>query len=187
MRRLSGREQRLLAAALLVGAITVSWLAVVRPLADGFVDRAAERERLHLTLRRNQSLIASVPVWRAAAEAQRRAADRFSIDAPGERLAAEALKGRLQRLAADEGFNVTGIEDLAGDAPAGEVRVRAAAELTLTQLCDSLRRLETEGAYVVVDFLSISADRALASGREAPLDVRLELTSAYRPPRGRGL
>jgi hypothetical protein len=61
------------------------------------------------------------------------------------------------------------------------VRVRVDAQMTLTQLCDSLRRLETEGAYVLVNFLSVSADRALKSGRAAPLDVRLELSADYRP------
>ena len=187
MRPLSARERKLVALALLVGAVAVVWLAVVQPLMGGFSERADERQRLLQTWRRNERLIAALPAWRAAAEQQRRTAVRFSIDAPSERLAAEALKARIQQLASDEGFNVTGVEDVSDLAAPGEVRVRADAELTLTQLCDSLRRLETEGAFTIVDFLAISADRALASGRAAPLDVRLELTSAYRPPRGRGL
>jgi hypothetical protein len=54
-------------------------------------------------------------------------------------------------------------------------------QLSLAQLCDSLRRLETEGAYVIVDYLSISADRALSTGHLSPIDVRLELTAAYAP------
>jgi len=187
MRPLSAREQKLLALALLVGAVALVWLAIVQPVVGGFSARAAERERLTQTWRRNDRLIAAMPAWRAASEQQRLTASRFSIDAPSERLAAEALKARIQQLAADEGFNVTGVEDVSDQAKPGEVRVRADGELTLTQLCDSLRRLETEGAFVIVDFIAISADRAAASGREAPLDVRLELSAAYRPPRARGL
>jgi general secretion pathway protein M len=187
VRPLSAREQKLLALALLVGAIALVWLAIVQPVADGFSARAAEREQLTQTWRRNDRLIAAMPAWRAASEQQSRTADRFSINAPSGGLAAEALKTRIQQLAADEGFNVTGVEELSDQAKPGEVRVRADGELTLAQLCDSLRRLETEGAFVIVDFISISADRAVASGREAPLDVRLELSAAYRPPHGRGL
>ena len=186
MREMSAREQRLVAVALLVCVVALMWLAIVGPIVDGFSRRAAERDQLQSLLQRNERLIAAAPAWRAEADRQRRSADRFSINAPSERLAAEVLKARIQRLAADEGFNITAIQDQEGAAAPGEVRVRADEELTLTQLCDSLRRLETEGAYVVVDFLSISADRALVSGHEAPLDVRLEFTEAYRPPVRRG-
>jgi len=187
VRSLSSREQKLLALALLMAAIALVWLAIVQPVVGGFSARAAERERLTQTWHRNERLIAAMPAWRAASEEQRRTAGRFSIDAPSERLAAEALKARIQQLAADEGFNVTAVVDESDLAAPGEVRVRADGELTLTQLCDSLRRLETEGAFVIVDFIAISADRAVVSGREAPLAVRLELTADYRPPRAGGL
>jgi general secretion pathway protein M len=185
LKPLTARERRLVAIGLLVAAMAVIWLGIIGPVIGGFADRAAERTRLQLAFQTNERLLAGLPAWRVAAERQRATADRFSIAATTERLAAEALKARIQRLAAEEGYTVTSIEDLAGDAPAGRIKVRADAELTLTQLCDSLRRLETEGAYVVVDFLSISADRALQSGREAPLDIRLELTADYRPAVGR--
>jgi hypothetical protein len=147
----------------------------------GFIDRARERQRLLKSYQTDQRLIASAPFWRAAGKSQRLTASRFSMIAPSRQQAVEALEERFRHLAADEGFAVTAIQDLQADAPAGTVRIRADAELTLTQLCDSLRRIETEGAYVVVDYLSISADRALVTGRAAPLDIRLEFSAAYRP------
>ncbi len=181
MRALSLRERRLVALALLVTAILLVWLVLIGPLVGGFFDRAAERDQLRATIQRNERLMSALPVWRAAADAQRRSAARFAIFAPSEQLAVEALKERMQHLAADEGFTITGIEDLQADAPSGMIRVRADMTLNLTQFCETLKRLESEGAYVVVDYLSISADRALVSGRASPMDVRLELTAAYRP------
>ena len=181
MRPLSARERRLAAVGLLVLAIALVWLVVVSPLVGGFMERAAERRELRETYRRNERLIASLPALRAEAEAQRRNAPRFAVAAPTEDLAAEALKERLQHLSAQEGFTVAAMEDLQADAAPGAVKLRADVTLTLTQLIDTLRRLQSEDAYVVIDYLSISADRSLAAGRLAPLDVRLELSTAWRP------
>jgi hypothetical protein len=140
---------------------------------------------LGATFQRNQRLISALPTWRAAAEAQRLDSARFVIFAPGEASAVEALKARFQKLASDEGFPVTAIEDLQADAAPGAVRLRADFTVTLRQLCETLRRLESEGAYVAVDYLSVSAAAGASSGRLGPLDVRLELSAAWRPARGR--
>ncbi len=185
MRPLSPRERRLVALGVLVGLVGIVWLAIIGPLVGGFASRAAEREELRATYQRNTRMMAALPVWRAVAETQRRSAPRFAMSAPSESLAGEALKERLRKLSTDEGFAITGVQDLQADAPRGRVRLRADIALNLTQLCEMLRRLETEGPYVVVDYLSISADRAFASGHSAPMDVRLELSAAWRPDAGR--
>ena len=185
MRPLQPRERRLLAIGLLVAAAAVLWLAVVSPLVGGVFARAAERRELVATYARNQRTMAQAATWRALADQQRASAARFAIAAASQQLAAEALKARLTKLAADEGFTIGALSDLAADAPAGKIRLRCDLRLTLTQLYDSLRRLETEGTYVVVEYLAVSADQALASGRSSPLAVRLEITAAWRPVRAR--
>jgi hypothetical protein len=181
MRPLNPREQSLAAVGLLVAAIALVWFAIIGPLVGGFYARAAERTQLIATLRRNERLEAALPAWRNASSLQRASATRFAIAAPSEELAMENLKERLIRVAGDEGFAVGGVEDLQANAAPGTVRVRADMTLTLSQLTDTMKRLETEGAYLVVDYLSISADRAATAGRLAPMDVRLELTAAWRP------
>jgi hypothetical protein len=186
VRPLKARERRLVAIGLLAAALAVVWLALVAPLVGGFFARAAERRELIADYRRDRGVLASLPLWRAAEARQRQSAPRFALAAPSEPLAAEALKERLVKLAADEGFAVMATSDLAADAPPGKIRLRADLQLTLTQLYESLKRLETEGAYVVVEYLAISADRAAATGRSSPLAVRLEITAAYRPPGTRG-
>jgi hypothetical protein len=184
MRPLSARERRLVALGLLVAALGLIYLAVIAPLVGGFLNRAAERQSLISQYQRDQRIMASIPVWRETAEAQRRTSQRFVLAAPSEQLAVETLKERLAQLAADEGFQITAMQDLEADAPTGEAKVRADLQLSLTQLTESLKRLENEGPYVV-EYISISADRALATGRASRLVVRLEVGAPWRPARSR--
>jgi len=184
MRPLSARERRLVAIALLLAAIAAVWFLVVSPFVGGFFDRAAERRELIASHQRNQRIMASIPMWRQAAETQRRHAERFAIAAQSEQLAVEALKEHLATLATDEGFQITAMQDLDADTPTEEAKVRADLQITLTQLQESLRRLETEGPYVV-EYLSVSADRALATGRSSRLLVRLEVGAPWRAVRSR--
>ncbi len=184
MRPLTARERRLVAIALLLGAVAIVWFLVVGPYVGGFFGRAAERRELIATHQRNQRTMASIPMWRQAAEAQRAHADRFAIPAESEQLAVEALKDHLTSLATNEGFQITAMQDLDADTPTDEAKVRADLQITLTQLTESLRRLETEGPYVV-EYLSVSADRALATGRSSRLLVRLEVSAPWRAIRSR--
>jgi general secretion pathway protein M len=184
MRPLSARERRLVAVGLLLGAIALAWFLIVGPLVGGFFDRAAQRRDLIAQYQRNERAMGSVPIWRRVAATQRATAQRYEISAQSEQLAIEALKERLARLAVDEGFQITAIQDLDADAASGEAKVRADLQISLTQLNESLRRLETEGPYVV-EYLSISADRALATGRSSRLAVRLEVSAPWRSTRPR--
>ena len=187
MRPLSARERRLVALGLLFLAMGLVWLILVGPLVGGFVDRDAQRKQLELTLQRNERLMAAISVWRSAAEAQQKSAPRFAIAAPSEQLAVEALKERLTKLATDEGFTLTGVEDLQADAAAGRVEIRADMTLSLTDSTDIVRRLNNEGGLCrcPTPHLSISADRAAAAGRSAPMDTRLDLSADWRPVRPR--
>ena len=181
MRTLNPRERRIVAVGILVLAIGLVWLILIGPLVGGFMDREAQRRELRASYLRNEKLIAALPALRVSAEAQRRTDPRFAVAAHSESEALESLKERLQHLSTDEGFAVNATEDLEADAPPGTIMLRADLTLTLTQLYETLRRLESEDAYVVIDNISISADRSFAANRLAPLDVRLELAANWRP------
>jgi hypothetical protein len=185
MRLLTARERRLLALGGLALALALVWLLIIGPLVWGFTDREAERRRLIAAYQLNARLIGSLPVLRAAAVAQRAGVARFAVLAPSEPLAAEAVKQRLQHLAAEEGFTIGAVEDLQADAAPATVKLRVDMTASLPQFYETIRRLESEDAYVVVDFVSVTADRSLAAGRLAPLDVRLELSADWRPAVGR--
>jgi hypothetical protein len=180
MRRLSDRERKLVAVGILVAAVAVVWLAIVSPLVGGFVDRRQQRQTLIKTYERDRRVLAGITVWRAEADEQRRTQGRFALVAASQAQATELLKERLTKLAADEGGVLKAVQDTQVDAAAPTVRVRADLQLTLSQLYESLKRLETEEPYVVVEYVSVDAVRASESGGASPLDVRLEVSADWR-------
>lgn len=181
MRPLAARERRLVAVALLIGAVAAAWLGLISPLIGGFKARAERREQLLTRYRNDQRLLAAIPVLRAEASAQRKSGSVYRITAPSESQAVEALKRRLASTLSEAGGTVSAVQQVQADVPAGWVSVRADAQIDLTQLDASIRRLQNEPPYVVVEYASIGADRALQSGHSAPLDVRLQVSALFHP------
>jgi general secretion pathway protein M len=181
MNRLSARERKLIAVGLLVLALVVAWFAIVAPVTDGFVQRAAERRNLLAIYQRNQRLLDAMPTWRAQAEAQKRGAASYAVLAPSQAEGQEQLNQRLATAVTYDGAAPPTVQDLQTDIPAGWIGARADAQLTLPQLVNSLRRLESEEPYVVVERLSISAEQSFHTGRAGPLDIRLEISAAFHP------
>ena len=180
MNGLNPRERRLVAVALLLALVAAAWLGALSPLISGFSARQAERQALLSNYQRNQRLLDAVPVWRAEAEAQKQSAPAFAVIAPSQLQAQELLRQRLTAAMVAAGAAGPSVQDRQADLPAGWIGARADAELTFNQLNDSLRRLESEEPHVVVDYVSINADRAVRPGPGAPLAVRLELSVPFR-------
>jgi general secretion pathway protein M len=177
--RLTPRERKLIALGILVAAIAALWLGLILPIAGGFAARAHERQDLLMSYRHGQRAMAGAAVWRAQAAVQRRDAGRWAILAPSSALASQALKQRLTGLIAAEGGQLKSVEDVQADVPQGQVRVRADLQLTMSQLTSSLKRLESEDNYVVIESVTVSADRAFQTGRAGPMEVRLELSAPW--------
>ena len=180
MNGLNLRERRLIAVALLLGLIAAIWLGMVSPLIAGFQARDAERQSLLATYQRNQRLLDGVPAWRAQAETLKHSVAGFAVTAPSKLQAQELLKQRLAGVLTVVGGATSGVQDVQTALPTGWIGARADAQLTLPQLTDSLRRLQNEEPYVVVEYLSLNADRASRSGHAGPLDVRIEIATAFR-------
>jgi general secretion pathway protein M len=181
MNRLNPRESRLLALGLLVALLAVIWLGLISPLIQGFVARDSVRKSLIATYQRNQRLLDAIPVLRAQAEAQKKTVGAYAILAPSQVEAQEILKQRLAGALTADVASPPQVQDLQSDLPTGWIGARADAQLTPEQLNASLRRLESEEPYVVVEYLSINADSAFRTGHAGPLDVRLEISAAFRP------
>ena len=181
MNRLDARERKLVAVGLLVLVLALAWFAIVAPLADGFVQRAAERRDLLARYQRNQRLLDAMPIWRAQAEAQKHTAASYAVFAPSQAQGQELLNQRLTTAMTFEGAPAPTVQDLQTDVPSGSIGARADGQLTLPQLVAGLRRLESEEPYVVIERLSISAEQALHTGKAGPLGVRLEVSAAFHP------
>ena len=109
MKPLNPREQRIVALGLLAAAIAGAWLLLISPVIDGFQTRANQRQQLLARYQDNQRLLASIPMLRAAAQAERRTAAMYQITAPSEAMAAEALKQRLTSTLATTGGAVSAV------------------------------------------------------------------------------
>ncbi|MFZ0267900.1 type II secretion system protein GspM [Caulobacter sp.] len=183
MRTLAPRERKLIAVGLLVLVVGLAWLLIAAPVLAGFQARRDEREALVGAWRRDQHLLQAIPLLRAEALDQRRTGRDFKISAPSASQAAEALKQRLNATLTASGGQVSGLQEVRADIPAGWVSARADARITLTQLDDSLRRLQNDKPYLVVEYTLVGADRP--QSQYGSLDVRLQVSALVRaaPPR----
>lgn len=179
MNGLTARERRLVAVGLLVAAAAVVWLLVVSPVLSGFAARAQARERLREELTRNVRLLESQPAARLQAANADRDAVVFALAAPSPAQAAEAARSRLTSAVETEGGAVRGLRGL--EAPARRVRLQADLRMSWIGLTRLIRRLETDRPFATVDALEVTANGAPAlSSAATPLEIRLELTYAYR-------
>ena len=183
MRPISSRERKLVAIGLLVALIAAVQLGIVAPILDGFAARAARREELLLRYQHNERTIASIARLRRKAERQGAELGRFTLSAATAELAGELLKERLQRTIESAGGEFRSSDEVT--APTGWIRARADCELTLDQMTRLLRQLQNEPPYLVVESLTVSADKALLSGQPGPMDVRIEAAIPYRPAASR--
>ncbi|MGI4879043.1 MAG: GspMb/PilO family protein, partial [Janthinobacterium lividum] len=67
--------------------------------------------------------------------------------------------------------------------PAGRLRARLDARLTLPQLTAVLQRLETAPPLLMVDAMTVATDPGRQAAGPAPMDVRLEIDAATPAPR----
>jgi general secretion pathway protein M len=186
MRPLAPRERRIVALALLVAVVAVAWLALVSPVLDGFQARAQRREELLVQYQANRRLLGSVSTLEKASADLRRTSYQYQITAPSPNVAVDALKQRVGDTITAAGGAVGSIQQVQAGVPPGWVSARVEAQIGLPQLVAAIRELENEGPYVVVQYLSVEADRAANSGHAAPLEVRLQVSALFRPAAAAG-
>ena len=176
---MSGRsllERRLIALGLLAVLLVVVWFGLVQPIAGGFAARAAEREQLADDLSRGRRLIDERDFWRAQAERQRLDAPRFAVTAPNAGAAAAQAMDRISAAVQTPGGVLSSLREQPS-AP-GEARLRLEARLTLTQLVASLKLLEGQKPYMIIEGLSVAADPA-TTGQPSAMEVRIDLAVPY--------
>lgn len=172
MKPLSARERKLVAVALLLGAIALAWLAVIQPLLNGFSARAERAQDLADRYAQNERLIARIPQLRRAAEDQRRQRAAFALAASDPVQAGELLKERLETALTASGGEPRGTDTV--EARPGWVRASASAVIGNDQLIDWLGRLSAQQPYLVLESLTVGADRAINSNHADLMDVKLE-------------
>lgn len=174
---LSQRERRLLAIAILLALIALVWLALIAPLIDGFAERAERRDLLGAAYQRNDRLISSLPRLRRNAERQRTARTEFALPAANAAQASDLLKERLSIQFEEAGGQVLTVEEVPTRPGWAQARLQGSA--TLDQIIPLLGRLQNEPPYLVIESLSIVADKAAQSGHLDRMDIKVEASSPF--------
>jgi general secretion pathway protein M len=176
MRAMSPRESRLVAVLVLLALVALVMLAIVYPIANGFAERAAERDRLALRFALDQRLIASIPRLRRAAEQQRVAVSRYVATGVPARVAAEQLQDRVGSAVEASGGEIRSVE---GSVESDRIRARLALSANLPQLLEIVRKIQDGQPYATIDTLTITADQALISGKPDIMDVTFDVSIPY--------
>jgi hypothetical protein len=178
---MSGRsllERRLIALGLLALLLAALWFVVAAPIARGFAERAAQREQMTDDLLRGRRLIASRVIWRDKALLQRADADRFGVIAPTASVAALQATDRISAAIQTPGGELSSLREQ--PAGPGEARLRVEGRLNLTQLVASLKLIEGQKPFIIIEGLSVAADPTAAAGQLSPMDVRIDLAVPYQ-------
>ncbi len=172
---MSARERKLVAILILLGLLAALWLGLISPVINGFTGRAALREQLHGEFARNERQIASIPRLRRSIEQQRLGNADFRTAGPNVLAATETLKERMTDLVSTEGGELRAVQDVSNRP--GWARIWIEAKMTLPQLVSALTKAQNQTPFLVVNGVSIAADKALQSGKLDILDVRIEVSS----------
>ena len=170
-------ERRLIALGLLALAVALLGFGVIAPIAGGFAARAEQRDQLTDELIRGRRLLAERGFWRAQALRQRADGERFAVGAPSASAAAELVSDRISAAVQTPGGALSSLREQPPSP--GEARLRLDAKLTLTQLVATLKLLEGQKPYIIIEGLSIAADPTATAGQLPPMDVRIDLAVPY--------
>ncbi len=178
---LSEREQRLLAAALLVAAIALAWFAAAAPLKAGYDARRDRRDAAEARLRHDQRLVAGGQAALGPLVLARAAAGPLTLDAKDAALAGRLAQLRVARAAAQSGVKVAALKTGAADRPL--LTVEADLRGDHASLLALLQRLEADAPRARVDHWVETRSEGFQGSEGAPaaLDAHLSLTYAYRP------
>lgn len=179
MRRLSLREQRLVAVLVLLSLLTLVYLWILAPLFGGFADRQATRDGLAQRYARDEQLIGQAAMLRRQATRQASDGANFALKVPSGATALEAVNARLSTAVAQVGGVLRGVENQS--APTGKLRVRLTVRLNLAQLAKLLADLQNQPPMLAVSAMTLVADDAVQSGRTGLMDVTLDLEANHAP------
>ena len=177
---MSGRsllERRLIALGLLALLLAALWFFLAAPIARGFAERAAQREQLTDELLRGRRLIGSRAIWWNKALLQRADADQFGMIAPTASAAALQATDRIAAAIQTSGGVLSSLREQPSGP--GETRLRVEGRLDLTQLVTSLKLIEDQKPFVIIEGLTVAADPTAAAGQLSPMDIRIDLAVPY--------
>ncbi len=173
----TGRRGRLLALGLTAAVLGSLWVGVAAPLLDWHVLRAEQLEARRALARRMAEIAETLPELRDQARfaaASGRAPGEATLDGASDAIAAAALQGRLQDMAARAGAPLTSAEALPGE-PAGvwrRIGVRIAVNAPWPAVVRLLQAIGSAASpRMLVDDLQLRAPPLLLRTGPRPMDA----------------
>ncbi len=183
MKTLSLRERRLIALAVLLLLLCFLLFGIITPIIDGFKSRSNARDEYYSQMARNDRSIGNLPIWRRQVNDQKNTATRYTILAPTRSAAVDMFRENMLQFFVKSGTVVRSTQEI----PSSDswLKLRIDSQMSLTQIVDCLKRLHMSQKIIVVDAITISADRAFTNGRLSLMDVRFEISAPYTSPKTR--
>jgi general secretion pathway protein M len=175
----TGRQGRLLALGLLLVAIALAYAAVAAPLMSLYADRADTVELRRLELQRLNNAVRELPALQAKLATLRASAasSKVTLEGTSDAVAAAALQGRIEELAASSGATIGSSESLPAETQ-GTYR-RLGQRVTLSGGYDAivklLAALEQTTPPVIIDNLQIHALQRRVGAAVSTLDASLDV------------
>jgi len=181
MIEMSVRERRLLALGILVLVVAVIWVGGISPILNGFASRKEARDIAIETLRHNARAIAGYKAVRLQLEEVRRTVPNWALEATSLPAATELARKRVTQAVAASG----GFLDALRDQPGRDdlITMQVDTRIDLLGLENLLGHLENDRPTGVVNNISVSAADATTALPASSLQVRLEVSYSYIPPR----
>jgi type II secretory pathway component PulM len=169
----TGRNGRILAAALAVLAVFSVWVALVSPVLDWYGARAARLDDLRARAARERVLIESLPALKKAAEAAVATPTRAVLSGATDAIAGAALQEQVQTMANQASAQLTSIETLPAEQVAGYRRIGVRLELNaqLPVVVALLKSVEEAQPSMLVDDIHLTATPVGMMAKPLPLDA----------------
>src|SRR3954468_7784469 len=185
----TGRRGQLLALGLTLAVLGGAWAGIAAPLLDWSALRAEQVQARRAVARRMAELVETLPALRDQARrvaAPGRPTEGAVLDGASDALAAAALQGRLQEMAARAGAPLSSAEALPGEAGGAwrRIGVRVTVNAPWPSLVRLLQAIGTATPRMLVDDVQLRAPPLLLRAGPRPVDASFTVL-AFRAEPGR--
>jgi general secretion pathway protein M len=169
----TGRNGKILAAALALLAVLIVWLAAIAPVLDWYGARANRIAELRDRAARETSLISTLPALRIAAAQAAKTPARAVLNGATDSIAGAELQEQVQAMATAANTQLTSIETLPAEQVGKYRRIGVRVELNalLPVIVELLRSIEEAQPSMMVDDMHLTATPVGPVAVALPLDA----------------
>ena len=169
----TGRNGRILAAALAFLALFMVWLGVISPIVDWYDGRSAKLDEFRQRAAREAAQIETLPTLRSEAEKASKTPTHSVLPGKTDAIAGAALQEQVQTMASAANANLTSAETLPAEQVGLYRRIGVRVELNaqLPVIVKLLQSLEEAEPSMMVDDIRLTGTPVGPINNQLPLDA----------------